>query len=138
MVTHAQYEQVQAYIRRGIAEGASVLAGGEGYPEILEEGFFVKPTVFVNVSNAMTFARQEIWGPVLCVIGYEDDGDAIRIANDTRNGLHGFVSGADTARARLMASRLGADRVAVNGTAVAGEFAPVGIDRFLEACAIPE
>jgi len=88
MVTLKQYERVQSYIRKGIEEGAEVLVGGEGHPKGLEEGYFVKPTVFVNVTNDITIAREEIFGPVLCVITYETEDDAIRIANETKYGLH--------------------------------------------------
>jgi aldehyde dehydrogenase (NAD+) len=95
MVTQQQYERVQSYIRTGIAEGAAVLIGGEGHPRGLEAGYFVKPTVFVNMTNDMTIAQEEIFGPVLCVITYETEEEAIRIANDTRFGLHAFVSGTD-------------------------------------------
>src|ERR1700758_34738 len=80
MVSQKQYERVQSYVRKGIEEGAELLVGGEGRPEALEAGYFVKPTVFVNVKNDMTIAREEIFGPVLCVITYENDEDAIRIA----------------------------------------------------------
>src|SRR5580698_5854207 len=83
MVSQKQYEQVQSYIRKGIEEGAEVLVGGEGHPQEFEAGYFVKPTVFVNVKNDMTIAREEIFGPVLSVIAYEDEEDAVRIANDT-------------------------------------------------------
>jgi len=152
MVTKKQYERVQSYIRRGTEEGAQILVGGEGRPEGLEEGFFVKPTVFVNVTNDMTIAREEIFGPVLCVIGYENDEDAVRIANDTPYGLHGFVSGADRDRARRIASRILAGRVAINGmrddqqapfggfkhSGFGREFGPYGIEAFLEARAILE
>src|ERR1700751_4598334 len=93
MVTQKQYEKVQSYIRKGIQEGADVLVGGEGQPKGLEAGYFVKPTVFVNVKNDMTLAREEIFGPVLSVIAYEDEEDAVRIANDTEFGLHAYVSG---------------------------------------------
>ena len=82
MVSQKQYDHVQSYIRKGIEEGAELLVGGEGHPKGLEAGYYVKPTVFVNVSNDMTIAREEIFGPVLSVIGYDSDEDAIRIAND--------------------------------------------------------
>src|SRR4029077_15817310 len=95
MVTQKQYERIQSYIRKGIEEGAEVLVGGEGHPRGLEAGHFVKPTVFVNVTNDMTIAREEIFGPVLCVITYETEEDAIGIANDTSYGLHAYVSGTD-------------------------------------------
>src|ERR1700751_6418142 len=83
MVSQKQYERVESYIRKGIEEGAEVLVGGEGHPKGLEAGYFVKPTVFVGVNNNMAIAREEIFGPVLCVIAYEDEEDAIRIGNCT-------------------------------------------------------
>jgi aldehyde dehydrogenase (NAD+) len=152
MVTLKQYERVQSYIRKGIEEGAEVLVGGEGHPKGLEEGYFVKPTVFVNVTNDMTIAREEIFGPVLCVITYETEDDAIRIANDTKYGLHAYVSGTDVQRARRLASHLLVGRVAVNGmlddqqapfggfkhSGVGREFGTFGIEAFLEPRAILE
>src|ERR1700758_3599056 len=152
MVTQKQYDRVQSYIRKGIEDGAEVLVGGEGHPKGLEEGYFVKPTVFVNVTNDMTIAREEIFGPVLCVITYETDEDAIRIANDSRYGLHAFVSGTDVQRARRVASHLLAGRVAINGmlddqqapfggfkhSGVGREFGTYGIEAFLETRAILE
>ena len=81
------------------------VASGEGHPPSLEAGYFVKPTVFVNVTNDMTIAQEEIFGPVLCVITYDTEEDAIRIANDTSFGLHAFVSGTDVQRARRVASQ---------------------------------
>ena len=95
MVSQKQYERVQSYIRKGIEEGAEVLVGGEGHPEGLDAGFFVKPTVFVNVKNDMAIAQEEIFGPVLSVIAYDSDDDAIRIANDSKYGLHAAVLGTD-------------------------------------------
>jgi len=152
MVTLKQYERVQSYIRKGIEEGAEVLVGGEGHPKGLEEGYFVKPTVFVNVTNDMTIAREEIFGPVLCVITYETEDDAIRIANDTKYGLHAYVSGTDVQRARRVASHLLVGRVAVKGmlddqqapfggfkhSGVGREFGTFGIEAFLEPRAILE
>ena len=152
MVTQKQYERVQSYIRKGIEEGAEVLVGGEGHPKGLEAGYFVKPTVFVNVKNDMTIAREEIFGPVLCVIAYEDEDEAIRIANDTSFGLHAFVSGTDVKRARRVASQILAGRVAINGmiddqqapfggfknSGVGREFGTFGIEAFLEPRAILE
>ena len=152
MVTHKQYERVQSYIRKGIAEGAKVLVGGEGHPPGLEAGHFVKPTVFVNVTNDMTIAREEIFGPVLSIITYETEEDAIRIANDTSYGLHGFVSGTDLPRARRVASQILAGRVAINGmlddpqapfggfkhSGVGREFGVFGIEAFLESRAVLE
>src|ERR1700722_4879977 len=92
MATQKQYERVQSYIRKGVAEGAEVLVGGEGHPRGLEAGNFVKPTVFVNVTNDMAIAQEEIFGPVLSVITYDTEEAAIRIANDTSFGLHAFVN----------------------------------------------
>jgi aldehyde dehydrogenase (NAD+) len=152
MVSQKQYERVQSYIRKGIKEGAELLVGGEGRPEGLEAGYFVKPTVFVNVNNDMTIAREEIFGPVLSVITYENDEDAIRIANDTEYGLHAFVSGTDVQRARRVASQLQAGRVAINGmlddqqapfggfkhSGLGREFGTYGIEAFLEPRAILE
>jgi aldehyde dehydrogenase (NAD+) len=152
MVNQRQYERVQSYIRKGIEEGAEVLVGGEGHPTGLESGYFVKPTVFVNVKNDMTIAREEIFGPVLSVITYEDEEDAIRIANDTEYGLHAYVSGTDIQRARRVASRILAGRVAINGmlhderapfggfkhSGVGREFGTFGIEAFLEPRAILE
>ena len=152
MVTQKQYERVHSYIRKGIEEGAEVLVGGEGHPKGLESGYFVKPTVFVNVENDMMIAREEIFGPVLCVIAYEDDEDAIRIANDTTYGLHAYVSGTDVQRARRVASHLLAGRVAINGmlddqqapfggfkhSGVGREFGTYGLEAFLETRAILE
>ena len=152
MVTEKQYERVQSYIRKGIAEGAEVLVGGEGRPRGFETGSFVKPTVFVNVKNDMTIAQEEIFGPVLCVIAYEDEEEAIQIANDSIYGLHGYVSGSDIQRARRVASRILAGRVAINGmlddqqapfggfkqSGVGREFGAFGIEAFLEPKAILE
>jgi aldehyde dehydrogenase (NAD+) len=151
-VSQKQYERVESYIRKGIEEGAEVLVGGEGYPAGLEAGYFVKPTVFVNVKNEMTIAREEIFGPVLSVITYEDDEDAIRIANDTEYGLHAYVSGTDLQRARRVASEMQAGRVAINGllddqqapfggfkaSGIGREFGTFGIEAFLEPKAILE
>jgi aldehyde dehydrogenase (NAD+) len=152
MVNQKQYERVQSYIRKGIEEGADLLVGGEGHPKGLEAGYFVKPTVFVNVTNDMTIAREEIFGPVLCVIAYDDEEDAIRIANDTDFGLHAYVSSSDVNRARRVASRIIAGRVAINGmlddqqapfggfkhSGVGREFGTFGIEAFLEPKAIME
>jgi aldehyde dehydrogenase (NAD+) len=152
MVSEKQYERVQSYIRKGIEEGAEVLVGGEGHPPGLESGYFVKPTVFINVKNDMTIAQEEIFGPVLSVITYEDEEDAIRIANDTEYGLHAYVSGTDLQRARHVASQIQAGRVAINGllddqqapfggfkhSGVGREFGMFGIEAYLEPRAILE
>ena len=152
MVSQKQYERIQSYIRKGIEEGAEVLVGGEGHPKGLEAGYFVKPTVFVNVSNDMTIAREEIFGPVLSVIAYGSDEDAIRIANDSNYGLHAAVLGTDLSRARHVASQLRAGRVVINGmtddpqapwggfkfSGVGREYGAYGISAFLETRAILE
>jgi aldehyde dehydrogenase (NAD+) len=152
MATQKQYERVQSYIRQGIAEGAVVLVGGEGHPEGLEAGYYVKPTVFIDVTNDMTIAREEIFGPVLCVITYDTEDDAIRIANDSRFGLHGAVIGTDLKRARRVASQLRTGRVVINAmtddpqapwggfkySGVGREYGRYGIEAFLETRAILE
>ncbi|MFD3505792.1 aldehyde dehydrogenase family protein [Streptomyces sp. NPDC058678] len=114
MVSKSHYERVQSYIRKGIEEGAEVLVGGEGKPEGFEAGNYVKPTVFVNVTNDMTIAQEEIFGPVLSVITYRDDEEAVAIANDSAYGLHGYVYGEDLDRARGVANRVQAGRVMIN------------------------
>jgi aldehyde dehydrogenase (NAD+) len=152
MVSQKQYERVQSYIRKGIEEGAEVLAGGEGRPAGLEAGFFVKPTVFVNVRNEMMIAQEEIFGPVLCVIAYDSEEDAIRIANDSKYGLHAAVLGTDLQRARRVASQIRAGRVVINGmtddpqapwggfkySGVGREYGRYGIEAFVETRAILE
>lgn len=105
MVSLNQYERVQAYIQKGIAEGAEVLVGGPGHPQGFEAGYFVKPTVFVNVKNDMTIAQEEIFGPVLAIIAYDTDEDAIQIANDSKYGLHAAVIGTDLPRGYTIARR---------------------------------
>jgi aldehyde dehydrogenase (NAD+) len=152
MVSQKQYERIESYIRKGIEEGAEVLVGGEGHPKGLEAGFFVKPTVFVNVKNDMTIAREEIFGPVLCVIAYDSEDEAIRIANDSKYGLHSAVLGTDLDRARRVASQLRAGRVVINTmtddpqapwggfkySGVGREYGKYGIEAFLEPKAILE
>jgi aldehyde dehydrogenase (NAD+) len=152
MVSQKQYERVQSYIRKGIEEGAEVLVGGDGHPEGLEAGYYVKPTVFVNVKNDMTIAQEEIFGPVLSVIAYDTEVEAIRIANDSKYGLHAAVLGTDLARARRVASQIRAGRVVINGmtddaqapwggfkySGVGREYGRYGIEAFLETRAILE
>jgi len=152
MVSQKQYERIQSYIRQGIGEGAEVLVGGEGRPEGLQAGYFVKPTVFVNVKNDMTIAREEIFGPVLSVIAYDTEDEAIAIANDSKYGLHAAVIGTDIQRARRVASQLRAGRVVINGmtddpqapwggfkySGVGREYGRYGIDAFLETRAVLE
>ena len=150
MVSQNQYDRVQSYIRKGIEQGAEVLVGGEGHPHGLEAGYFVKPTVFVNATNDMTIAQEEIFGPVLSVIAYDSEEDAIRIANDSKYGLHAAVLAKDVQRARRVASQLRAGRVVINGmtddpqapwggfkySGVGREYGRYGIQAFLEPKAI--
>lgn len=121
LVSAAQRERVRGYIRKGIEEGATLVTGGVEAPEGLDKGYYVRPTVFANVRNEMTIAREEIFGPVLSVIPYEDEEDAIRIANDSDYGLAGGVFSADTERAKKVARRLRTGQVDING----GRFNPV-------------
>jgi aldehyde dehydrogenase (NAD+) len=114
MVSRKQWDRVQGYIRKGIEEGARLIAGGEGRPEGHARGWLVRPTVFTDVRNDMTIAREEIFGPVLSIIAYDDEEDAIAIANDTPYGLQAYVLSADAARARRVASRIDAGRVLIN------------------------
>ncbi|QEE48670.1 aldehyde dehydrogenase family protein [Flavobacterium alkalisoli] len=115
MVNQKQYNRVQEYIQLGMEEGAELLMGGPGKPEGLEAGNFVKPTVFVNVTNDMRIAREEIFGPVLSVITYKTEEEAIEIANDTDYGLQAYVSSSDVMRAKRVASQIVAGRVLING-----------------------
>jgi aldehyde dehydrogenase (NAD+) len=114
VVSGTQYEKIQGLIQKGIDEGATLVAGGPGRPDGLETGYYVKPTVFADVTNDMTIAREEIFGPVLTVLGYDDIDDAVAIANDTDYGLAGYVSGEDIATARAVAARIRAGQVAIN------------------------
>jgi len=115
VVSEAQWNKIQGLIQKGIDEGATLVTGGPGRPEGLDKGYYVKPTVFANVRNDMTIAREEIFGPVLCILPYEDEDDAARIANDTPYGLCGYVSGGDLERARAMARKIRSGQVVLNG-----------------------
>ncbi|MCQ4159904.1 aldehyde dehydrogenase family protein [Roseomonas sp. GC11] len=125
LVNRAQFERVQAYIRSGIEEGARLLTGGPGRPAGLEKGYFVQPTVFADVTPAMTIAREEIFGPVLSLLSYIDTEEAIRLANDTPYGLGGYVFSADNGEALRVARGIRAGRIAING-APAHPAAPMG------------
>jgi aldehyde dehydrogenase (NAD+) len=152
MVSQNQYDRVQSYIRKGIEEGAEVLVGGPAHPPGSEAGYFVKPTIFVNVKNDMTIAQEEIFGPVLCVITYDSEDEAIRIANDSKYGLHSAVLGTDLKRARRVASQIRAGRVVINGmtddplapwggfkySGFGREYGQYGAEAFLETRAILE
>jgi aldehyde dehydrogenase (NAD+) len=118
VASRIQYERVQSYIVRGIEEGATLLCGGPGRPADLTRGYFVRPTVFSRVDNAMTIAREEIFGPVLAIIPYRSDQEAIDIANDTDYGLSSYVWSSDPARAKRIAQRIRAGMVHINGAGV--------------------
>jgi aldehyde dehydrogenase (NAD+) len=115
VVNSVQWDKIQDLIKRGIAEGATLVTGGLGRPDGLNKGYYVRPTVFADVTNTMSIAREEIFGPVLSIIGYKDEEEAIAIANDTAYGLAGYVSSGDVTRARRVARRIRAGNVNLNG-----------------------
>ena len=115
LASEAQFEKVQRLIKKGMEEGAELVTGGPGRPDGIKKGYFVRPTVFANVRNDMTIAREEIFGPVLAIIPYENEADAVRIANDTPYGLSGYVQSGDVARAGRVAKQIRSGNVHVNG-----------------------
>jgi aldehyde dehydrogenase (NAD+) len=115
LVSKLQFERVEGYIAKGIAEGAKVVIGGSGRPDGLTKGYFVKPTIFSNVRNDMTIAREEIFGPVLCILPYDNEEQAVQIANDTPYGLAAYVWSKDNLRARRIGGRIRAGQVTLNG-----------------------
>jgi aldehyde dehydrogenase (NAD+) len=115
VVSKIQFDRVQNFISKGIAEGAKVVVGGEGRPEGLAHGYYIKPTIFSQVRNDMVIAREEIFGPVLCILPYGSEEDAIRIANDTPYGLAAYIWSKDLARAARVGRRLRAGQVSING-----------------------
>ncbi|KAA0596118.1 aldehyde dehydrogenase (NAD+) [Azospirillum lipoferum] len=115
LVSDVQYGRVQALIEAGIAEGARLLVGGAGKPEGFETGYFVRPTIFADVDNTMRIAREEVFGPVLAIIPFDGEEEAIEIANDTEYGLAAYIQTGDPARAERVASRLRAGMVHING-----------------------
>jgi len=118
LASKSQFDKVQGLIHKGIEDGAKLIAGGLGRPDGLTKGYFVKPTVFADVRNDMTIAREEIFGPVLCIIPYENEEDAVRMANDTPYGLSGFVTSGDRERAGGVAKRIRSGNVHINGARV--------------------
>jgi aldehyde dehydrogenase (NAD+) len=150
LASKVQFEKVQRLIKQGIEEGAKLIAGGLGVPEGIHKGYYAKPTVFADVNNDMTIAREEIFGPVLCMIPYEDEDEAVRIANDTLYGLSGFVTSGDIERARRIAKRIRSGNVHINharidfGGCFGGykqsgngrEWGEAGLEEFLELKAI--
>ena len=150
LASKAQFEKVQHLIGKGIEEGARLVIGGLGRPEGFARGYFVKPTVFADVRNDMTIAREEIFGPVLSIIPYEDQNEAIRIANDTPYGLSGYVTSNSVERARRVAKRIRSGNVHINGARLdfgacfggykqsgnGREWGEAGLDEFLELKAV--
>jgi len=146
VVSEAQWNKIQGLIQAGIDEGATLVAGGTGRPEGLEKGYYVRPTVFSDVSNDMTIAREEVFGPVLSIIPYDSEDDAVNIANDTPYGLSGYVSSKNLDHARAIAARLHTGMVHINNASLDAqapfggykqsgngrEWGPHGIDEFLE------
>jgi len=145
-----QFDKVQRMIDKSIEEGAKLIAGGPGRPDGVNKGYFVKPTVFSDVGNDMTIAREEIFGPVLCIIPYDDEDDAVRIANDTPYGLSGYVTSGDMDRARRVAKRIRSGNVHINGARIdfggcfggykqsgnGREWGEAGLEEFLELKAV--
>ena len=125
LVSDVQRERVRSYIRKGVEEGARLVTGGEEPPDGCERGYFVRPTVFSDVSNDMTIAQEEIFGPVLTIIPYDDEEDAVRIANDSMYGLAGGVWSGDEERAKRVARRIRTGQVEING-GVFNPLAPFG------------
>jgi len=125
LVSQVQWDRVQTLIKKGVEEGAKVVTGGPDKPAGLEEGYFVKPTVFSSVTNDMTIAREEIFGPVLAVMPYDSEEEAIRVANDTVYGLNNAVASTDTTRALKVASRLRSGSVMINSS-MQDQAAPFG------------
>ena len=150
VVSEVQWNKIQGLIKKGIDEGAELVAGGPGKPQGLESGYYVKPTVFARANNQMTIAREEIFGPVLTIIPYRDEDDAVAIANDTPYGLSGYVYSGDINHARKVARRLRAGNIHLNGAGVDAtapfggykqsgngrEWGTLGVEEFLETKAV--
>ncbi|MDO6405671.1 aldehyde dehydrogenase family protein [Pantoea phytobeneficialis] len=150
MINQRQWERVQRYIDIGVQQGARLLTGGVGRPDALRDGWYVKPTLFSDVSNDMTIARDEIFGPVLCMLTYRDEQEAIAIANDTQYGLSALVIGADENHARQIGEQILAGRVMINTltheprapfggfrcSGIGREMGQAGITAFLESRAL--
>jgi aldehyde dehydrogenase (NAD+) len=146
LASQAQYDRVQRYIARGLEQGARIVAGGAGRPEGLQKGYFVRPTIFADVSNDMDIAREEIFGPVLSILAYDTEDDAVRIANDSAYGLYAYVFSGQRERALEVADRLQAGTVLINTlrpeliapfggvkqSGIGREFGIFGLESFLE------
>ena len=150
LASKTQFEKVQRLINVGIEEGATLVTGGPARPDGLTKGYFVKPTVFADVRNDMTIAREEIFGPVLCILPYENENDAVRTANDTPYGLSAYVTSSDLDRARRIAARIRSGNVHINGARLdfggsfggykqsgnGREWSAAGLEEFLELKAV--
>jgi aldehyde dehydrogenase (NAD+) len=150
VVSERQWDRVQGLIAKGVEEGAELITGGVGRPEGLDEGFYVRPTVFAGVNNDMTIAREEIFGPVLCILGYDSEDEAIAIANDTDYGLGGYVQSSDIDHARAVAGRLRTGYISLNNAGLdinvpfggykrsgnGREFSDFGFDEYVETKSI--
>ena len=150
LANKGQFEKVNRLIARGIEEGATVVTGGTGRPDGLKKGYYARPTIFANVKSEMTIAREEIFGPVLVMIPYETEDEAVRIANDTAYGLSGYVFAGTVEHARRVAPRLRTGMVHLNGAGVdfaapfggyrqsgnGREWGAKGLDEFLETKAV--
>ncbi len=150
VVSGIQWEKIQALIKKGIEEGATLVAGGPGRPDGVTSGYYVRPTVFANVTNDMSIAREEIFGPVISIMGFKDEAEAVRIANDTPYGLAGYVSAGTIEGARKVARQIRAGNINLNGlpnerTAPFGgykqsgngrEWGKFGLEEYLEVKAI--
>ncbi|HEV2563117.1 MAG TPA: aldehyde dehydrogenase family protein [Rhizomicrobium sp.] len=150
VVSEVQYNKIQGLIKKGIDEGATLMTGGLGRPEGLNRGYYVRPTVFANVTNDMTIAREEIFGPVLAILPYETEADAIKQANDTVYGLSGYVQSGSIEHARKVASQLRTGNVHLNGAGIdlnapfggykqsgtGREWGEFGFEEFLEVKAV--
>jgi aldehyde dehydrogenase (NAD+) len=150
VASKVQFDKIQALIQKAIDEGTELVCGGTGLPEGLTKGYYVKPTVFANVRNDMTIAREEVFGPVLAILPYKDDEEAIAIANDTVYGLSSYISGKDPQRIQNVACRLRVGNVHVNGAGLdfkapfggykqsgnGREWGEFGFDEFLEVKAV--
>lgn len=150
VVNEVQFQKIQALIKKGIEEGANLITGGVDRPDGLERGYFVKPTIFGNVTNDMTIAQEEIFGPVLSIMAYKDKDEAIQIANDTVYGLSGYISSSNIENARELAARLRTGNVHINNTIAdpsipfggykqsgnGREWGQFGLEEFLEVKAI--
>ena len=150
VVSEVQFNKIQALIQKGIDEGATLVTGGTGRPDGLNRGYFVRPTIFANVTNDMTIAREEIFGPVLAILPYESEAEAIKQANDTPYGLSGYVQSGSIDHARKVASQIRAGNVHINGaggdmnapfgsykqSGTGREWGEFGLEEFLEVKAV--